>query len=81
MVIDAAEEPILKAYREFGVIAYPTYILIDPQGDIVHGLQVRGRMLESIREKLLQKKQNESLSSPILPDAALESNDSTGIGR
>ena len=36
IVVDNADGSILKQYRELGVNSFPTYILLDPEGRIVH---------------------------------------------
>ncbi len=60
LVIDAIDEPILKAYRPLGVEGYPTYILIDPAGKIVKDSGFHGSMLECLREKMLLSKETKS---------------------
>ncbi|MEZ6097035.1 MAG: TlpA disulfide reductase family protein [Pirellulaceae bacterium] len=54
LVVDSASEEILKAYRPFGVEGFPTYLLIDPDGNIVGDPSIRGVLLETVREKLLE---------------------------
>ena len=43
IVVDNPEGSILKQYREFGVNGFPSYILIDPEGRIVHNDHVGDR--------------------------------------
>ena len=54
LVVDGVGEEILKAYRPLGVEGFPTYLLINPEGQIVpaylHSLKI-----ETIRRCMLQK--------------------------
>ena len=36
IVVDNTDGSILKQYRELGVYAFPSYILLDPEGRIIH---------------------------------------------
>ena len=36
VVVDNTDGSILKQYREFGVYSFPSYILLDPEGIIIH---------------------------------------------
>ena len=53
-VVDAINEPILQAYKPFGVKSFPAYILIDPEGNVVNDFFFHGKMLETIRYLMLQ---------------------------
>jgi thiol-disulfide isomerase/thioredoxin len=62
IAIDKADGPTLAAYREVGVTAYPSYLLLGPEGNILNadrvlpGLTLRGFKLEIIRARLMSQK-------------------------
>ena len=69
LVVDGAGEEILKRYKSLGVIGFPSYLLIDPDGNVASSilgtadsadempLSVHGHKLEVIRHFLLTEDQ------------------------
>lgn len=62
MVVDRFDEPIRQAYEPLGLQGYPTYFLVNPDGEIDWGASVRGRMLETIRDRILRLEESERSS-------------------
>ncbi len=60
MVVDRFDEPIKKAYEPLGLQAYPTYFLINPDGEIDWDAAIRGQILETIRDRILKLEESES---------------------
>ena len=53
LVVDSAAENILKAYRPLGVEVFPSYLLINPEGEIIPA-DMRSHKIETIRKHMHQ---------------------------
>lgn len=54
MIVDRYDEPIKNAYEHLGLQGYPTYFLINPEGEIDWDATIRGQMLETVRDRILR---------------------------
>ena len=54
LVVDGADEKILKAYKPHGVEGFPTYLLINPKGEVVPA-NLHQQKIETIRKYMLLK--------------------------
>jgi thiol-disulfide isomerase/thioredoxin len=57
MVIDRFDEPIKKAYVPLGLRGYPTYFLINPEGEIDWEAVIRQQILETVRDRILKQEE------------------------
>ena len=53
IVVDDSDGTITEQYRSLGVVGYPSYILLDPAGKILHNDSVSPR--PSLRQYKLEK--------------------------
>ena len=60
MVVDRFDEPIKKAYEPLGLEGYPTYFLINPDGEVDWDAAIRGQMLETIRDRIFKLDESKS---------------------
>ena len=54
LVVAGADEKILKAYKPHGVEGFPTYLLINPKGEVVPA-NLHQQKIETIRKYMLLK--------------------------